>query len=1107
MDNTAKQQPPASTDTLERGPWVLAIGGLLLFFFAWRLAGDESSFWLPGLGVGITLLAWFGLRALAILTPLLFVARLFSNGDAGVLIALADTLCHAGLIGASWWLYYHVAKGSNWLDDPRSATTFLLLVPGGLAALFALIQASYLPSARPFGVVAAEFWLSRMTGIMITAPFLIVVCTPLLQRYGLVTLELPPAFFGEREVTTSRLGEGVELAGLTFSCTVLALLLLWTPVPGSVANWLLWAGCLVLIVWTCIRQGLVGGCFTAGVTSFVVVSAAHAIPLELRPAVQSGVQGHLLALCSSALLVGVSASWVRANEKRYRHVVSRIPFLVYSARLPAGLEIARDPSKRDHRARRDISKLALVMLVSPAAKSIFGCEPDSMIGPFAAWLDRIEPADRELVVASLGQLCLQEQPVTCEYRVRQESSEAIEPRAAGTAYRWLRDTMTPHYSEEGLVDGWEGLVEDITDQRTLSHNLRKMTNMLQVLVTNLPTGVYFVQAPHGNPILVNPRARQLLGQREDLSTGLSHLTQIFRLHKPDGSEYPAEELPVCKALKLGTSCRANDIVVHRADGRKIPLITWAAPIDLHNTGKPDAAVWVLEDWTTIQQAQSALRESELRLRAVIETMEEGVIVQDDSGAVIDCNASACAILGMQRETLLGRRGLAPKNGCTQESGAPFAADQVPDQRALREQQPIRGVVLGFKPESSEETRWLLVNSLPLPVGPVIGMNHQKARVVTTFADITLQLQSQASLRLTRDKYQGLVESLPFMLQLRDRDFNITYVNPAGTQITGYSSEELSQKDFCQSIIFPEDWPAYTATAERVAHGESDRVELRLRAKDGAAKTVLSFVFPNLHNGEIAGATCMVIDITMQRRLEEELHLAKHLELVGRLASGTVHDFNNLLTVLMGMAGLAKTEVPADHPVCQYLTRIEEVGEQASHLTGQLLTFSKQRPRQHRPVDINLLVAQTLKLAQSVIPPEIKIDLLLDPQAPIVLGDEVPFKQVVMNLCLNARDAMPAGGTLTIRTSHGSPAGENNGRQWMRLSIADTGHGMPADVRDRIFEPFFSTKERGTGLGLAVVQKIISEFGGKIEVWSEPEKGTRFDIWLVRDAHPLVSQGE
>src|SRR5262249_47056049 len=160
--------------------------------------------------------------------------------------------------------------------------------------------------------------------------------------------------------------------------------------------------------------------------------------------------------------------------------------------------------------------------------------------------------------------CLQHQPVTCEFRLRGPDTEASPP--AGPArfttppsYRWLRDTLTPHHSEDGLVDGWEGLVEDITDQRAMSHNLRKLTNMLQVLITNLPMGVYFVQAPQGYPILVNARARQLLGQREDLSAGLSSLSRVFRLHRPDGAEYPADELPVAKALYRGITCRANDI--------------------------------------------------------------------------------------------------------------------------------------------------------------------------------------------------------------------------------------------------------------------------------------------------------------------------------------------------------------------------------------------------------------------------------------------------------------------------------------------------------------------------------------------------------------------
>jgi PAS domain S-box-containing protein len=1098
---------------------MLAAAGLILFHLAWVFQGDERGYWLPGLGLGIALFSWLGWRILPLLAFDLFLVRCLTRAwsdDAAILFA--DTLLHTLHIALSWWLYHQVARGSRWLDDPRSATIFLILVPGGLSALAGIVQAFYSTAPRApettFVIVAAEFWLSRMVGILVIVPLLIVTCTPVLLRCRLVDIELPRAFFGEREGAISRVGDRIELAGLTFATSLLAVLLLWAHIHNNDAKWMLWASCLVLIVWICIRQGLSGGCFSAGVTSIVVLITAQMVdmPPGLQPTLQSGIQGNLLAFCSSALLVGVSASWIRANETRYRHVVSRIPFVVYSARLPYGIPTYTPPepgkprrdSKADLHVGPSISKLANVLLVSPASKLVLGCEPETLIGPFELWLEQIVADDRELVIASLTQLCLQKQPVTCEYRLRgttagpadEKTPQAGPPRFTHVValHRWVSDTLTPHYSEDGLVDGWEGLIEDITDQRTLSHNLRKMTNMLQVLVSNLPTGVYFVQGPMGYPLLVNARARQLLGQREDLSAGLATLSKVFRLHRPDGTEYPWEELPVCKALRQGVTCRANDIIVHRPDGRKIPLITWAAPVDLHSTGTPDAAVWVLEDWTAMQQAELAVRESELRLRAIIETMGEGVIVQDADGVIIDCNAAACAILGITREQLISHAGFVPGTVCLRDDGTVFPRDKQPDRQALHSGQPARGVILGLSLDEEGDVRWLLVNSLPLPVGPIVGLNPQKARVVTTFADITQQMKIQDSLRVTKEKYQNLIETLPFMLVQRDRDFNILYLNPAATQLTGFSADEFLRPGFCHSIVHPDDQPMYEAAAKIVAQGKSTRIEARFRTKDGSYKTVLAFFHPNLHHAEIIGSTNLVVDITVQRRLEEQLIHAKHLEVVGRLASGTVHDFNNLLMVLMGLAGCAKAELPESHPAWQYLSRIEDVGEQAAHLTGQLLTFSKQRPRQSRPVDLNAIVAQTVKLARSVMPADITVETLLDASLPAVRGDENQFKQIVMNLCLNARDALKAGGTVTIRTDRAAPPNAD-GKTWGHLSIHDTGHGMPEEVRVRVFEPFFSTKENGTGLGLAVVQQIVKESGGLIEVWSKPGEGTRFDIWL------------
>src|SRR5262249_43645568 len=146
--------------------------------------------------------------------------------------------------------------------------------------------------------------------------------------------------------------------------------------------------------------------------------------------------------------------------------------------------------------------------------------------------------------------------------------------------RWVRDTLAPHLDADGQLIGWEGVLVDITQQRVLSDDLRRTTSMLHALVGNLPAGVFFVEGQRGHPILVNARARHLLGRREDLAAGLEHLAEVYRLFRPDGTPYPVEELPVFLALRKGLTAMRDDIVVHRPDGRRVPLVTWAAPVTL-----------------------------------------------------------------------------------------------------------------------------------------------------------------------------------------------------------------------------------------------------------------------------------------------------------------------------------------------------------------------------------------------------------------------------------------------------------------------------------------------------------------------------------------------
>jgi PAS domain S-box-containing protein len=524
----------------------------------------------------------------------------------------------------------------------------------------------------------------------------------------------------------------------------------------------------------------------------------------------------------------------------------------------------------------------------------------------------------------------------------------------------VRDTLAPHFEDGGRLTGWEGVLTDVTAQRVLADDLRT-TSMLHVLVANLPAGVVFVQGAAGRPLLVNARARHLLGRREDSGAGLDHLVAVYRLERPDGSPYPVDELPVALALRRGLATMRDDIVVHRPDGRRLPLITWAAPLDLSGQGH-DAAVWVFEDLSAVRQAESA-----------------------------------------RHQTLAG-------------------------------------------------------------------------------------------LRASEERYRRLVETLPLALLQFDPGLRLTYANPATESLTGYRLDELAEPARWQALIHPDDLPRLLAA---LTEGEpasdaglpgTSTLEVRIRPRDGSDRIGFAILQPP---GAVPGVTALVVDVTRERHLEQELLRSQRVELVGRLAGGLAHDFNNLLAVILSFAHLARTRMPADHPARKDLHAISTAAEQASNLAGQLLTFGKQRQLTPRRVDLNKVVRHTLELVRGTLPATVEVSSEVGPEELPVMGDETQLQQVVLNLCLNARDAMPAGGRLTVQAT---AATDQTGR-WARLSVRDTGEGMSDEVRQGIFVPFFSTKERGTGLGLAVVKQIVEAHGGRIDVGTRQGEGSCFEVWV------------
>jgi PAS domain S-box-containing protein len=353
----------------------------------------------------------------------------------------------------------------------------------------------------------------------------------------------------------------------------------------------------------------------------------------------------------------------------------------------------------------------------------------------------------------------------------------------------------------------------------------------------------------------------------------------------------------------------------------------------------------------------------------------------------------------------------------------------------------------------------------------------------------------------------------------DRSGRIVLVNYRVEEMFGYTREELVGARI--ELLLPE--------SKRAAHGR-DRdeyfsrprarpmgigMDLAGRRKDGSQVPVeVSLSYVEVDEGVFAIA--FVSDISQRKQLEEQLLHAQKMEAVGRLAGGVAHDFNNMLTVISGYNRMILDELSTMDPLRGYAEEILKAADRAGALTNQLLAFSRRQIMRPRVINVNDLVTQTQKMLQRLIGEDIELVLHLEPGAGNLKADPGHVEQAIVNLAVNARDAMPLGGRLTIETAN-VVLDENYVRTHMgvkpgefaMIAVSDTGHGMDAETRRRIFEPFFTTKEKGkgTGLGLATVYGMIKQTGGDIWVYSEPGQGTTFKLYFPRVAEPVSDSPE
>jgi PAS domain S-box-containing protein len=340
----------------------------------------------------------------------------------------------------------------------------------------------------------------------------------------------------------------------------------------------------------------------------------------------------------------------------------------------------------------------------------------------------------------------------------------------------------------------------------------------------------------------------------------------------------------------------------------------------------------------------------------------------------------------------------------------------------------------------------------------------------------------------------------------DRTGSVTYVNPAFSRITGFSAEEVVGRspDFLREAADPAQIAEMRALLGR---GESWEGRLIERRSDGATVEIDTTIAPLRDAaGAIVGTVELARDISRERALETQLAQAQRMEAVGRLAGGIAHDFNNILTAISGFGELAAAELPSDHPVAEDIGQILRASDRAAALTRALLAFSRRQVMRARPIDLNDVLEGLTPMLGRVIGEDVQLTVRLDKSLGLIMADRAQLEQVVLNLAVNARDAMPAGGELTIATANTDlDAAYARGHvgalegPYVSLTVSDTGVGMTPEVLEHAFEPFFTTKARGrgTGLGLSTVIGIVQQSGGLVDVLSEPNVGSSFTVHLPR----------